>query len=132
VTPGGDIVQPRVVVPKGATDVSYDANGAVTATVNGKVTKVGQLQLATFTNPAGLDQIGGNKFVETVNSGAATLATPGKSGSGSILAGQLEMANVNAVDEMVGMITTQRAYESVSKVVQASDEMLNVANQLRR
>jgi flagellar basal-body rod protein FlgG len=132
VTPTGDIVQPRITVPKGATDVTYDPTGAVTATVNGKITKVGQLQLATFTNPAGLDQIGGNKFVATANSGPAALVAPGTSGSGSVVAGQLEMANVNAVDEMVGMITTQRAYEGVSKVVQASDEMLNTANQLRR
>jgi flagellar basal-body rod protein FlgG len=132
VTATGDLVQPRIVLPKGATDVTYDVTGGVQATVNGKVTKIGQLQLATFTNPAGLDQIGGNKFAVSANSGVATLVTPGKNGAGNIVAGQLEMANVNAVDEMVGMITTQRAYEGVSKVVQASDEMLNTANQLRR
>jgi flagellar basal-body rod protein FlgG len=132
VTPGGDVVQPRIVVPKGATDVSYDATGAVTATVNGKVTKVGQLQLATFANPAGLDQIGGNKFAVTANSGAATLSDPGKNGTGAVVAGQLEMANVNAVDEMVGMITTQRGYEATAKIVTASDEMLGIANSLRR
>lgn len=132
VTATGDVVQPRIVVPKGATDVTFDANGGVQAQVNGKATKIGQLQLATFTNAAGLEQIGGNKYAVSANSGAATLVDPNTNGAGSTVAGQLEMANVNAVDEMVGMITTQRAYEGVSKVVQASDEMLNTANQLRR
>jgi len=132
VTAAGDIVQPRIVVPTGSSDLSIDATGVVRASVAGKPATLGQLQVAVFANPAGLDQIGGNKFAETVNSGAARTVAPNTGGAGAIASGQLEMANVNAVDEMVTMITTQRAYESVAKVVSASDEMLNTANQLRR
>ncbi len=87
--------------------------------------------MVTFTNPAGLTLNGDNEYLESPDSGGPTKVVSGGVG-GKFIQGTLEMANVKAVDEMVNMITTQRAYESVSKVVQASDEMLGTANGLRR
>lgn len=134
VTAGGAIVLPRVQVPAGTdmASLSIGANGAVTARVGGTMRALGTLQLTTFPNPHGLESVGGNLFVESANSGAGQAGAPGAGGRGVVRQGALEMSNVNAVDEMVGMITTQRTYESVAKVVSASDEMLNTANQLRR
>lgn len=134
VTAGGALVLPRLQVPA-ATDMaslSIAATGAVTANVGGAARTLGTLQLSTFANPHGLESIGGNLFVESPNSGVGQAGAPGAGGRGVLRQGTLEMSNVNAVDEMVGMITTQRTYESVAKVVSASDEMLNTANQLRR
>jgi flagellar basal-body rod protein FlgG len=93
---------------------------------------LGNIQLAVFQNPNGLENVGGNLFRETANSGAAQLRTPGQQGAGDVQQGFLEKSNVNAVDEMVGMISTQRSYEAVAKIVTASDEMLSIANSLRR
>jgi flagellar basal-body rod protein FlgG len=107
-----------------------NAGNLVAVTPTGRQ-KVAQLGMVTFTNPAGLTLNGGNKYLVSADSGAPTAVVSGGVG-GKFLQGVLEMANVKAVDEMVGMITTQRAYESVSKVVQASDEMLGTANGLRR
>ena len=134
VTPAGEVVQPRLTIPANGdmNTLSITSTGAVTIQVSGKDTTIGQLKLAIFPNPYGLDNVGGNDFVETPNSGAAQLVDPGASGAGLIRQGMLEMSNVKAVDEMVSMITTQRAYEGVSKVVSASDDMLGVANALRR
>ena len=100
--------------------------------MGGKTKTLGQIRIATFPNDLGLSSLGDSLFGVTANSGPATLRAPGSSGSGSIESGELEMSNVNATDEMVGMITTQRSYEAVAKVVTASDEMLQTANQLRR
>ena len=107
-----------------------DAGNLVAVTPTGRQ-KVAQLGMVTFTNPAGLTLNGGNQYLESVDSGNPTHVVSGGVG-GKFVQGVLEMANVKAVDEMVNMITTQRAYESVSKVVQASDEMLSTANGLRR
>jgi flagellar basal-body rod protein FlgG len=119
------------VIPQNATDTSIGVDGKVTAKVNGALKTLGQIRIATFPNQLGLTSLGDNLFGVTADSGAATLKTPGAKGVGALRAGELEMSNVNAVDEMVGMITTQRSYEAVAKVVTASDEMLQVANQLR-
>ncbi len=132
VTPTGEKLSPPIVVPGNATDTAIAADGTVTATVGGKTKTLGQVRIATFPNELGLSSLGDSLFGVTANSGPATLRTPGKDGSGSIESGELEMSNVNATDEMVGMITTQRSYEAVAKVVTASDEMLQTANQLRR
>jgi flagellar basal-body rod protein FlgG len=138
-TADGDLVLDQagntIVFPKGYTpnSISFEPSGTIRVdTPAGTAQLVATLGIATFTNPAGLSAIGQNQFVETANSGAATIVRPGSPGAGSIVGGQLEMSNVSAVDEMVNMITTQRAYEAVAKVVQASDEMLNTANGLRR
>ena len=98
----------------------------------GKSTRLGQISLATFSNPYGLSSAGNNTYDATAASGAARVGQAGGKGAGTITQGVLEGSNVNAVDEMVGMVSTQRAYEAVSKVISASDEMLGQANQLRR
>jgi flagellar basal-body rod protein FlgG len=128
----GDVVSPRIRIPANAKDLTIGTDGRVTATVNGRTQNLGQLRLATFANPAGLSQAGDSLFTPTANSGAARLVTPGTNGAGSLQQGKLEGSNVNAVDEMVGMVSTQRAYEAVSKVVSAADVMMQMANQLRR
>ena len=88
--------------------------------------------MTRFSNPAGLLHLGGNTFQETPASGAPTDGTPGQAGFGQLAQGTLEMSNVQIVQEMVNMITAQRAYEVNSKAIQTSDEMLQTANQLKR
>jgi flagellar basal-body rod protein FlgG len=131
-TVDGEVVSPRTRIPTDAKDIGISPSGTITATVNGKPQTLGQLRLAVFTNPAGLTQAAGNLYTPSANSGAARLVQPGSNGAGTVQQGKLEGSNVNAVDEMVGMVTTQRAYEGVAKVVSAADEMLQMANQLRR
>jgi flagellar basal-body rod protein FlgG len=131
VTNDGDLVTPKVTVPQGATDLTIGADGAVTATVAGKHQTLGTIELTSFSNPAGLTPVGSNLYTVSPNSGAPVTARAGSPNMGTLRQGALESSNVNAVDEMVGMITTQRAYEGVSKVVSAADEMLGEANQLR-
>jgi flagellar basal-body rod protein FlgG len=133
-TAGGDMLQPPIRVPQGADMQTFtiEKSGRVTVKVNDRVQALGQLQLATFQNPYGLENIGSNLFRVTANSGAPQLRNPGQNGAGDIQQGFLEKSNVNAVDEMVGMISTQRSYEAVAKIVSASDEMLGIANALRR
>jgi flagellar basal-body rod protein FlgG len=94
--------------------------------------QLGTIQLARFTNPAGLQSMGKNLFLPSDASGTATVGTAGEQNFGTISQGFLEMSNVSIVDEMVNMITAQRAYETNSKVVQASDDMLQTANNLKR
>ena len=132
VTNGGDIVQPPIRVSANAKELSIAPGGAVTANVNGRIVNLGQLRVATFANPYGLTSIGDGMWAESQNSGAAAMVRPGDGGSGLLRQGILEASNVSAVDEMVNMITTQRAYEAVSKVISASDEMMGQANNLRR
>jgi flagellar basal-body rod protein FlgG len=114
--------------------LNVEANGAISVDSASKGAKflVGTISLATFRNPAGLTPLGGNAYGETVNSGAPVKGAPTSPGLGTLKPGTLEMSNVSAVNEMVGMITTQRAFEAVSKLVQASDEMLGIADGLRR
>jgi flagellar basal-body rod protein FlgG len=131
-TPTGERLSPPIVIPPNATETAIGADGKVTAKVGGVLKTLGQIKIASFPNQAGLSSLGDSLFGVTPNSGAATLETPGVKGAGAVRSGELEMSNVNAVDEMVGMVTTQRSYEAVAKVVTASDEMLQTANQLRR
>lgn len=129
----GNILQPEISVPANATGVEIGANGQVQIIVD-KATEpqnIGQIQIVGFVNPAGLKSLGGNLFVPTNASGLPQQAIPGQNGLGSLAQGQLETSNVNIVDEMVGMITTQRAYETNSKVIQASDAMLQAINNMR-
>ncbi|MFP5468498.1 MAG: flagellar hook-basal body complex protein, partial [Alphaproteobacteria bacterium] len=93
---------------------------------------VGQLELATFFNEAGLEAKGNNLFSETPSSGAAQVSTPGALGYGTVLQGFVETSNVNPVSEITSLITAQRAYERNSKVISASDEMLSTTSNLRR
>lgn len=129
----GNVLQPEITIPSNAVGVEIGSNGLVQIVEDGQMqpTNVGQIQLVGFVNPAGLRSLGGNLFVPSNSSGLPQQALPGQNGLGSIAQGQLETSNVNIVDEMVGMITTQRAYETNSKMMQASDQMLQTLNNLR-
>lgn len=131
-TSGGDLLQPRVTVPPRATDIVISPNGDVSAAVNGTVRKIGAVETAGFANPAGLQAEGGNLFIATANSGRANVGAPGSGGRGPLSQGVLESSNVNVGNEMISLIVTQRAFEASSKVISASDEMMGMANGLRR
>ncbi len=118
-------------VPAGTTNITIAPTGTVTYTTSSGTTSY-QVQLARFINPNGLNSQGGNIYSETQASGAPQLGAPGETGFGSLNQGTLEMSNVQIVDEMVNLIMAQRAYEVNSKAVQASDEMLQEGNNLRR
>jgi flagellar basal-body rod protein FlgG len=134
VTSDGHPLLPEIVIPANATKINIGSDGTFSAMQAGQntPTTLGNIQLATFSNPAGLSAVGQNLFIPTDASGAATTGTPGQTGLGTIGQGFLEMSNVNVAEEMVNMIVGQRAYEINSKAVQASDEMLQTANNLRR
>ncbi len=133
VTQEGYQLQPGVVIPQDAVGVSIDATGQVQVKIAGQVApaQVGQLDLAIFFNPAGLEATGDNLFLETPSSGAAQVGTPGSAGYGTLKQGFLETSNVNPVQEITNLITAQRAYEMNSKVITASDEMLSQVSQMR-
>ncbi|MGC4061595.1 MAG: flagellar basal-body rod protein FlgG [Aquabacterium sp.] len=132
VTNNGYLVQPGITVPANATNITIANDGTVTATIAGQVApqNLGQLQLATFINPAGLDPKGENLFAETPASGAPQTSAPTVQGMGSVSQGFVESSNVNVVQELVTMIQTQRAYELNSKAIQTSDQMLQRLGQM--
>lgn len=131
VTAEGYLIEPAITLPAEVTSFSVGGDGTVTVTTAGSPdsTEIGQLQLADFVNPAGLQAMGQNLFLETAASGAPALNNPGEAGSGVLKQGALETSNVNAVEELVTMITTQRAYEMNSKVISTADEMLSFVTQ---
>jgi flagellar basal-body rod protein FlgG len=133
VTADGFTVQPAITIPPDAIDVSVNANGQVLVQQDGQVapSNVGQLNLAIFSNEAGLLAIGDNLFLETPASGTATTGSPGNTGIGSIQQGFLETSNVNVVEEITNLITAQRAYEMNSKVIETSDQMMAVLGNIR-
>jgi flagellar basal-body rod protein FlgG len=122
-----------ITVPPDAQTVTISSTGTVTATVasDTQPVELGQIQLATFANPGGLEAQGGNLFRETSASGSAVLGNPGEGGAGNLRQGMLEVSNVNVVEEMVDLIAGQRAYEVNSRVIKAADEMLGETAQLR-
>ncbi len=132
VTAAGYAVQPGITVPANALSVSVGADGTVTATLPGQAAPatLGQLQLAAFINPAGLEPRGGNVYAETAASGAPQAGAPQSAGLGALQQGFVEGSNVNVVEELVSMIATQRAYELNSKAIQTSDQMLQRLGQL--
>ena len=132
VTADGYPIQPAVLIPQDALSITIGKDGVVTVTQPGsnQSTQVGQLSLSTFVNPAGLQSIGDNLYLETSASGLRNESTPGLNGAGRLDQGYVETSNVNVVEEMVSMIQTQRAYEINSKAVQTSDEMLAKLSQL--
>jgi flagellar basal-body rod protein FlgG len=134
VTPDGFLLNPELSVPSDAITLSVGMDGTVSVLQAGNSTprQLGTIQLARFTNSAGLQSMGKNLFVPTDASGTAITGTAGENNFGTIAQGFLETSNVSVVDEMVNMITAQRAYETNSKVVQASDDMLQTANNLKR
>ena len=131
VTQQGYVVQPAITVPEGAGSITVSPDGIVTVMLAGEAepAELGQLQVASFANPAGLQAIGDNFLVETAASGAVQLAPGGENGRGQIRQGMLESSNVNIVEELVSMIECQRAYEISSKMISAVDDMLRNANQ---
>jgi flagellar basal-body rod protein FlgG len=129
----GLLLTPAINVPAGTVVVTVDKSGQVTAADgNGNLSQIGQLQLATFINPAGLTSIGRNLFIKTDASGDESVGNPGVENRGTISQYFLEMSNVNVVDEMVKMIVGQRAYEINSKSIQTADNMLGIINNLKR
>ena len=133
VTVDGFQVQPGITIPQGAVDVVVSKTGEVQVKVAGSpdMQTVGQLQLATFVNEAGLEAQGGNMFMETAASGQATVASAGDPGLGTLMQGFVEASNVNPVSEITALITAQRAYEMNSRVVKTADEMLSTTSQMR-
>src|SRR5690606_40748975 len=133
VTAGGYVVQPAINVPDNALTLTIGRDGTVSVTQPGAVgasVQIGQLQLATFVNPAGLQSMGENLYVETDASGPANLLAPGMDGAGLVMQEWVETSNVNVAEELVNMIQTQRAYEINSKAVSTSDQMLARLTQL--
>jgi flagellar basal-body rod protein FlgG len=131
VTDDGYPIEPAITVPADATDISISKSGQVQVTQPGQTEpqEIGQLQLATFVNDAGLEALGDNLFQETGASGAPVTGSPGSDGIGELLQGYTEASNVDAVSEITALIAAQRAYEMNSKVISAADEMLrNAAN----
>lgn len=133
VTAEGNSLVPEIVLPPNALSFRVGIDGVVTAQVPGEAEprNLGQIKIASFVNPAGLNAIGRNLYTASPASGEPMVTNPGEDGSGVIGQGELESSNVQIVDEMVQMIMGQRAYELNSKVVKTGDEMLAATNQLR-
>ncbi|NLJ73623.1 MAG: flagellar basal-body rod protein FlgG [Firmicutes bacterium] len=133
-TSDGFPIEPEIVVPDDSVDFSIGSDGTVTIMRPGlnEPETIGQIEIVRFVNPAGLKSEGRNLFTATAASGDPMVGTPGLDGFGVLAQGFLEMSNVQVVEEMVSMIVAQRAYETNSKAIQASDDMLQTANNLRR
>lgn len=134
VTSNGDVVNPAITIPTNALNISVATDGTVSATLAGQTAPsvVGNLQIARFANPGGLEPIGQNLFKESQSSGTPQVGTPSNDGFGSIRQNFLEMSNVSVVEELVSMIASQRAYEINSKAITSADEMMQTAAQLKR
>jgi len=132
VTSSGYPLQPPITVPANAETITVGRDGTVSVKTAGSTatTQIGNLQLMTFINPAGLESKGENLYLETTASGNPNANTPGTNGAGVIMQGYVETSNVNVVEEMVNMIQTQRAYEINSKAITTSDQMLQKLSQL--
>ncbi|MBP6632679.1 MAG: flagellar basal-body rod protein FlgG [Kofleriaceae bacterium] len=133
VTSEGYAIGDELTVPPEATSINIAADGTVSAIVPGdpQPVEIGQLQVATFVNPAGLAAMGKTLFMETQASGTAVLGAPGENGAGGLMQGTLELSNVNVVEEMIDLISGQRAYEVNTRVIKAGDEMLAATANLR-
>ena len=133
VTDDGYLLEPAITIPQDATKVSISKTGLVQVTQAGQPapTTVGQIELASFFNEAGLEAIGDNLLLETAASGPAIVGTPGDAGYGHIMQSYTEASNVDAVSEISALIVAQRAYEMNSKVISTADQMLSVASQVK-
>lgn len=135
VTSEGNPIEPAITIPQQAQTISIAADGTVSYVQPGQTAAqiAGQIQLANFTNPAGLNSIGNSLFTPTDASGEPTVGIPGgQEGMGTLLQGYLEQSNVNVVEEFINMIVSQRAYEANSKVVKAADDMYSQVNNITR
>jgi flagellar basal-body rod protein FlgG len=131
VTSSGYLVQPGITIPQGAQSVTIGSDGTVSVTLAGQSapTQIGQIQLANFINPPGLQPIGQNLLTQSAASGSPQTGSPATNGLGSLAQGEIEGSNVNVVEELVNMIQTQRAYEMNSKAINTVDQMLQYATQ---
>ena len=135
VTQDGNPLEPQITIPSAALQISIGADGTVSYTLPNQAAaqQAGQIQLATFVNPAGLNSVGGNLYMPTDSSGDPTVGTPGgQEGLGSIMQGYTEQSNVSVVEEFINLIVAQRGYEANSKVVKAADDMYQQVNNLTR
>lgn len=135
VTAAGYFLEPALQIPLDATEVSVARDGTVSVLLagdNATVQDIGQLEIVRFPNAAGLASRGGNLFIETAASGAPLTGVPGRDGMGEVAAGFLESSNVETIEELVNMITAQRAYELNSRAISVADDMLQTVNQLKR
>ncbi len=132
VTSSGYVVQPAITLPANAQTLTVARDGTVSITTAGSAasTTLGQLQLAQFVNPAGLESRGENLYVETASSGTASTNVPGSNGAGFLVQAYTETSNVNVAEELVNMIQTQRAYEINSKAITTADQMLQKLTQM--
>jgi len=133
VTSSGDPIEPQITIPPEAQSVTIAADGTVSYSQTGQTASqiAGQIQLANFANPAGLNSLGQNLFTPTDASGDATVGSPGgQEGLGTLMQGYVEGSNVSVVSEFINMIVSQRAYEANSKVVKAADEMYQTVNNI--
>ncbi len=133
VTADGNALQPAVTIPADATSITVGSDGTVTVTQTGQTQsqQIGQIQLATFPNPGGLNSIGTNLLLPTSSSGDPIVGNPGGSeGLGTLVQGSLEQSNVNTVEEFIQMILAQRSYEANSQVAKAADQMFQEVNQM--
>ncbi len=130
----GLILEPEVNIPQDAVEIHISQDGVLKVRLQGEpdFVEIGQLELAMFQNPGGLNPLGGNVFEQTEASGEPVISTPGRDGIGVIKQGFLETANVDVVQEMVSLIAAQRAYEINSKMVTTGEEMLQIANNMKR
>jgi flagellar basal-body rod protein FlgG len=131
VNSAGYLLEPNITIPENASNLTISIDGAVSATIFGdpNAQQLGNIQIADFVNPAGLQSQGGNIFTPTAASGDAQTGTAGLNGLGEILQGTLENSNVEVVEELVNMISTQRTYEMNSKVISTVDQMLQYISQ---
>ncbi len=130
VTSSGYLLEPNINIPQDATNISITRDGAVYITQPGNVeqNQVGQIELTTFINPAGLESMGHNFYKETTASGTANINNPQTAEAGGLTQGALESSNVNTVEELIGMIEAQRTYEMNSKAISAADGMMQYLN----
>lgn len=133
VTPDGYALQPEITVPPDTMEIVVNTNGVVAVQTAGSTspTQIGTIEMASFSNPPGLRSLGHSLYAETIASGTPVTGTGGLDGMGQIRQGMLEGSNVSVVDEMVGMITAQRAYELSAKAIQTADDMIRISNNLR-
>ena len=135
VDPNGNLLDPPITIPTNALSTTIAADGTVSFTLPGQTSaqQAGQIQLANFPNPSGLNSIGNSLFQQTDASGDPVIGAPGsQDGMGTLLQGYVEQSNVSIVQEFVNLIVSQRAYEANSKVVKAADDMYQQVNNLKQ
>jgi flagellar basal-body rod protein FlgG len=134
VTSSGFMLYPQITIPEQSSELTATADGHVSVKLPGEDTStdIGQVELVRFVNPSGLKSLGGNLYVQSDASGDPVVSSPGEEGAGTILQKYTESSNVQIVEEMVNMISAQRAFEIISKSIQVSEEMMQVANNLKR